>query len=269
MRVRDEAAKEARVRVIAVCQQKGGVGKTATTFHLARAMVRLGQRVLVIGMDMQGNLHAQMALEEVEPDQISVADALSAQEASVNLPDVIVPGLWGVDVAPATAVLARVADELVTAGTGRERRLADQLATVGERYDVVLIDCAPSLSILTLNALAAADVALPVTTPELLSLDGLAELLDTIDQVREHWRPGLVMPGLIVNAFDERVIEDRESMTQLRESGLPILQTIPRRVVIRRALSRAVALDELADGGWPAAELYLNTARTLIEGAHR
>lgn len=258
------STKEARVRVICVCQQKGGVGKTTTTFHLARAFVRLGRRVLVIGMDMQGNLHTQIALEEVEPDQITIADALSAQEPDVSLADVIVPGLWGVDVAPATSTLATVADELVAAGAGRQRRLAEQLEAVGESYDIVLIDCAPALSILTVNALAAADLAVPVTMPELLSLDGLAELLDTVEEVRASWRPRLRMPGVVVNGLDERVIEDRESMDQLRESGVPILQVIPRRIAIRRAFARALALDELPEGGWPAAELYLETARTLL-----
>ena len=122
-----------------------GVGKSTTTFHLARAAVLRGQRVLVVDNDPQGNLTAGAAAESVEEDQAGLADALSSR-APETIRDVIVRGVWpGLDVVPTSGVtLGYVRDELVIAGAGREGRLREALATVAADYDLILIDCAPS-----------------------------------------------------------------------------------------------------------------------------
>src|SRR5690625_2035428 len=128
-------------RILAVCNQKGGVGKTTTTYHLARAGIRAGKKVLVVDLDPQGTLTNIAAREELPEDSISIADVLSARGRE-PLAEVIVPGLWeGLDVAPTVGEgLGVVRDELVVAGAGREARLRDALSQAAQQYDLILID---------------------------------------------------------------------------------------------------------------------------------
>ena len=240
---------------IALCNQKGGVGKTTTTFHLARAAVLAGRRVLLVDNDPQGNLTSVAAAEPVAGDQAGLADALSAR-APETIPDVLVAGVWpGLDVVPTSGVtLGYVRDELVVAGAGREGRLREALAAVAQDYDLILIDCAPSLDQLTVNGLTAAQKAVVVTHSKLLSANGLAQLLDTIDNVRRYYNPALAVAGVIVNQHEERTVSGRAWLDELRTAaqgrGLSVLTPpIPKRVVISDATEAARGLDE-----WGSAE---------------
>lgn len=242
-------------RIFALCNQKGGVGKSTTTFHLARAAVLRGQRVLVVDNDPQGNLTAVAAAEPVDEDQVGLADVLSAR-TSETVRDVVVPGVWpGLDVAPTTgATLGYVREELVIAGAGREVRLREALATVADSYDLILIDCAPSLDQLTINALTAAHGVVVVTHSKLWSLSGLAQLLDTIDNVREYYNPELSVAGVIVNQHEERTVSGQTWLEDLRTAAksrdLRVLTPpIPKRVVIADATEAARGLDQ-----WGSAE---------------
>ncbi|WP_367645939.1 ParA family protein [Paenarthrobacter ureafaciens] len=242
-------------QIFAFCNQKGGVGKSTTTFHMARAAVLRGLRVLVVDNDPQGNLTAVAAAETVSEDQAGLADALSAR-APETIPDVIVPGVWpGLDVVPTSGVtLGYVRDELVIAGAGREGRLREALAAVAGDYDLILIDCAPSLDQLTINGLTAAQGVVIVTHSKQWSLSGLAQLLDTIENVRRYYNEGLAVAGVIVNQHEERTVSGQTWLDELHAAaearGLRVLTPpIPKRVVIADATEAARGLDE-----WGTAE---------------
>ncbi len=242
-------------QVIALCNQKGGVGKSTTAFQLARAAVQKGQRVLLIDNDPQGNLTFVSAQTPVLEDQAGLADALSSR-TEVTLEDVIVPGVWpGLDLVPTTGVtLGYVRDELVVAGAGREQRLRQVLSSVTDQYDLVIIDCAPSLDQLTINGLAAADSVVVVTHSKLFSANGLAQLLGTIEDVRQYYNPNLTVAGIIINQHEERTVSGQTWLDELQQAAevrdLPLLTPpIPKRVVISDATEAARGLDE-----WGSAE---------------
>ncbi|WP_052193770.1 ParA family protein [Microbacterium sp. ZOR0019] len=242
-------------RILALCNQKGGVGKSTTTFHLARAAVLAGKRVLVVDNDPQGNLTSVAAAKVVGDDQAGLADALSAR-APESIRDVIVAGVWpGLDVVPTSGTtLGYVRDELVLAGAGREGRLREALATVANDYDLIFIDCAPSLDQLTINGLTAAEAVTIVTHSKLFSANGLAQLLDTIDNVREYYNRTLRVTGIIINQHEEQTVSGRtwhdDLITAAAARGLTVLTPpIPKRVVISDATEAARGLDE-----WGSAE---------------
>jgi chromosome partitioning protein len=260
-------------QIFAVCNQKGGVGKSTTAFQLARAGVRAGRRVLLVDLDPQGNLTSTAAAEPVEEDQAGLADALSARAAD-TLRDVIVPGVWpGLDLVPTSGTtLGVVRDELVIAGAGREVRLREALGAVLDDYDLILIDCAPSLDQLTINGLAAAHGVVIVTQSKQWSLNGLSQLLDTIESVRAYYNPALHVTGIIVNQHEEKTLSGKGWFDDLEvaasQRGLTVLSpAIPKRVVISDATEASRGLDQW--GGTEAKTLAAIYADHLasIEGA--
>ena len=173
---------------LAIANQKGGVGKTSTTISLVALLSRQGQRVLVIDTDPQGNASAILGID-IQPDQVTLNDVLdsvlSGRAGAADLAAAIVSAgrSWpGIDVVPADRQLA-----------------ARDAATDG--YDVVLIDCPPSLGVLALGALAAADRVLIVTKPRVSSVDGVAELLTTTDTARRFYNPALSLAGIVINRW--------------------------------------------------------------------
>lgn len=260
-------------KIIALCNQKGGVGKSTTTFHLARAAVQRGRRVLVVDNDPQGNLTAVAAAEPVNEDEVGLADALSAR-ADETIRDVIVPGVWPeLDVVPTAGVtLGAVRDELVIAGAGREGRLREALAEVAQDYDLILIDCAPSLDQLTINGLTAADAVTVVTHSKLFSANGLKQLLDTVEDVRRYYNPKLSVAGVIVNQHEAGTVSGKTWLEELSAAaqarGLTLLSPpIPKRVLISDAIEAARGLDEWGSAeGNALAEIYA-AHLTVIEEA--
>ena len=240
------------MKTIAICNQKGGVGKSTTTFHLARAGVRKHLRVLVIDMDPQGNITAAIAKDPLAEDTPGVADALSVRTHD-TLSDVIVSSVWeGADLAPTVGeALAFVRDELVIAGAGREGRLRDALDALSADYDLALIDCPPSLDQLTINALTAADGVLIVTQSKLWSSTGLAHLLGTMTSVRTYYNPTLQALGIVVNLHEGGTVSGSRWLSELTQAattqGIPVFTPpIPKRVVISDAVESSRGLDE-----WP------------------
>lgn len=256
--------------VIAVSNQKGGVGKTFTTFHLARAAVNAGHRVLVVDMDPQGSLTNLLAKEPVGEQQISLAHALSENEET-TLADVLVEGVWGIAVAPATMEsLPRLRDELVTAGAGREARLREALATDASGYDIVLVDTAPTLDQLTINALVAAHRVMVVTHTKQQALRGLDQLIRTIKKVRKHYNPELDIAGILGNQHEDSTVSGQHWLDQLRAAAesmqLPVMEPlIPKRVIISDSAETVSGLDQWPGGeGKALAKMYDQHLQTLI-----
>ncbi|WP_040698345.1 ParA family protein, partial [Nocardia vinacea] len=193
---------EAEARIIALANQKGGVGKSTMTLCLARAANHYyGARVLVLDMDPQGNVTSTLAREDLAADEITIADAITPG-TKIALREVIVPTIWdGIDLAPGGQTLA-VAEQQILAGQfGREHRLREAVAPVRSDYDLILIDNAPALGLLLVNSLVAGNTALLVSEAHRWSSDGLALLGETLSGVRSYHNPQLEIMGCIVNKW--------------------------------------------------------------------
>lgn len=257
---------------VAVANQKGGVGKTLTTVNLVRAAATQGLRVLAVDADPQANLSATLAPEYQGAGlEHSLATVLGKSDP---LAAAIVSSEWAaVDVVPAGGEdLADAQQTLVIQKAGRELRLRRALAGVTDAYDVVVLDCPPSLDQLTINALSAADSLVIVTEPGQYALNGLDRLLDTIDIVREYTNPALSIAGTIINGYSytrrmDRWCADIRSATAAL--GIPVLDPpIHRLTWIAEALEAGVGLDEWPD---PKAavlhEMYVDKLRAVLAAA--
>lgn len=244
---------------ISITNQKGGVGKTTTTYHLARAASLRGLRVLVVDLDPQGNLTD--SLVDGTDDDAGMADVLSTA-SPLTLDEVVTSTSWaGVHLAPSGAdALALVRNELVTGGPGREMRLREALAMVSESFDLCLIDCAPSLDTLTVNAFSASDGILIVSQSRLYSATGLAHLLNTVEAVRAYYNPAVAVVGVLINQHRARTRQGahwgEELAAACRERGLRLFDpAIPDAVAISDCAESGLGLDEWP-GGATLAGIY-------------
>ncbi len=268
----EQLSRPSETRVFVVANQKGGVGKTTSTVNLAAALTQLGQRVLVIDMYPQGNASTALNIEPRQGTPSSyelLVDGASIAELAQPCPDAA--GLW---VVPATIDLAGAEIELVSV-VAREQRLKKALdahprigsaATAGDdRLDYVLIDCPPSLGLLTLNALVAgAEMLIPIQT-EYYALEGLGQLLSTVDMVRAHLNPELAVSTIVLTMFDARTKLAAGVAQEVREHfGDQVLRTaIPRSVRVSEAPSYGQTVMTY-DPGSPGALSYLEAAREIV-----
>ena len=198
--------------VIAVANQKGGVGKTTTTANLGAALVRHGRRVLLIDMDPQGNLTSAVGISKTA--ELTIADALLDHRSPLPALEVQ-NGMGRLDVAPATLALASAEAALMNK-LGREQRLRDQIGRNASGYDYVLVDTPPSLGLLTINALVAADWVLIPTEARFFSLQGLQMIEESISEVL-YLNPRLKIVGILLSKLDRRLREEKQVAEYLRE----------------------------------------------------
>jgi chromosome partitioning protein len=275
---RDPLPRPEATRVMVVANQKGGVGKTTTTVNVAAALAQLGQRVLVIDLDPQGNASTALGVAH-QRGAPSTYDALVDGEELAGLasPVTDVPRL---DVVPATIDLAGAEIELVSmvAREGRLRRAiaghprVGPVAEAGEdRYDFVFVDCPPSLGLLTLNALVAGEEMLIPIQAEYYALEGLGQLLETVEMVKAHLNPQLVVSTIMVTMYDGRTRLASGVAAEVREHfGDQVLKTaIPRSVRVSEAPSYGQTVMTY-DPASPGALSYLEAAREMArKGAPR
>lgn len=249
--------------IISMCNQKGGVGKTTSTINLGACLAELGRKVLLVDLDPQGALSAGLGLGHDEIED-TIYDVMLDNQTSIH--SAIVPtGVPGLDVVPANIDLSAAEIQLVNE-VGREHTLARALRPVRRDYDFIIIDCQPSLGLLTVNALAcSAGVIIPMEC-EFFSLRGLALLTDTVEKVSERINFDLDVLGIVVTMFDRRTKHSREVMTRVVDYfGDKVFDTV---------ITRTVRFPETSVAGEPittwapastAAQQYRNLALEVIE----
>jgi chromosome partitioning protein len=231
-------------QTIACANQKGGVGKTTTVVNLGSYLAQSGERVLVVDLDPQGNATSGLGLDRSSIER-SVYDAVID---GAKIGELTVPGpVPGLDVVPSAIALAGAEVELAPL-EGRERRLGRLLLEVAADYDYVFVDCPPSLGLLTVNALTAADSVLIPLQSEYYALEGLTQLLATLDLVRDHLNPDLAVKGIVLTMFDARTKLSADVAAEVRRHlGDRVFQTIiPRNVRLSEAPSHGLPISRYA-----------------------
>jgi chromosome partitioning protein len=249
-------------QTIACANQKGGVGKTTTVVNLGSSLALGGDRILVIDLDPQGNATSGLGFERTSI-QRSIYEAVVEGQSLVEA--VVAGPIPGLDLIPSTIALAGAELELAPAD-GRERRLRRALATVSPSYDYVLIDCPPALGLLTVNALTAADSVLIPLQCEYYALEGLTQLLATLDLVRDNLNPNLTVHGIVLTMFDGRTNLSADVAAEARRHlGDLVYQTmIPRSVRLSEAPSHGMPIQRYAPES-TGAVAYAALAQELIQ----
>ncbi|WP_122821104.1 ParA family protein [Varibaculum vaginae] len=249
-------------RIIAMCNQKGGVGKTTTTINLAASLAEYGRKVLIVDFDPQGAATAGLGVNGNDLDA-TIYNVLL--DRNVSLEQVIHPtAIEGMDLVPANIDLSAAEIQMVNE-VAREMALARALHSVADKYDVILIDCQPSLGLLTVNALTAAHgVMIPMET-EFFALRGVALLVETIEKVRDRLNPKLKIDGILATMVDTRTLHSREVMERLQEAfGDRVYQTVIRRTVKFPDASVATEPITTFAPSHPGAAAYRQLAREVI-----
>ena len=216
-------------RILAMCNQKGGVGKTTSTINLGAALAELGRRVLLVDLDPQGALSVGLGVNPLQLDR-TVYNLL--METDVSVEDVMLKtNVAGMDLLPSNIDLSAAEIQLVNE-VAREQTLARVLAPVLGDYDIVLMDCQPSLGLLTVNALTAAHGVIIPLECEFFALRGVALLVQTLEKIRERLNPQLELEGILAPMYDSRTLHGREVLARVVEAfGEQVFHTVINRTI--------------------------------------
>lgn len=251
-----------QTKVMAIINQKGGVGKSTTAINLSAALGELGKQVLLVDLDPQGNSSSGLGIEKSQVHNC-VYDVLLND---VAIEDVIIPDVGeGLDLVPATINLAGAEVELVSE-MARENRLKDAVGSLRGKYDYVFIDCPPSLGLLTVNALVAADKLLIPIQCEFYALEGVTKLLDSMKRVKTRLNPTLDIFCVLLTMYDGRTTLSRQVVEEVRSYfGKTVFTTlIPRTVKLSEAPSFGQPITQYDPSG-KGAQSYVNLAKEVVQ----
>jgi chromosome partitioning protein len=253
-------------RVIAIANQKGGVGKTTTAINLAASLALSEQRTLLIDCDPQGNTTSGIGFPK-DPARRTLYNALILGEPLEKI--ILKTQIDGLDLIPADKNLVGAEVELVAA-ENREYQLKKVLQQIKDNYEYILMDCPPALGLLTLNALTAADSVLVPIQCEYLALEGVSELLDTLMRIRRTLNPNLAIDGIVLTMYDERTTLSKQVASDLRSFfGSQVFESvIPRNVRLAEAPSHGKPIH-FYDIHSKGAEAYINLAKEVISNGQK
>ncbi|GAA3861497.1 ParA family protein [Tessaracoccus defluvii] len=252
--------------IVSLCNQKGGVGKTTTTINLGAALAELGRKVLLVDFDPQGSLSVGLG---VNPHKLetSIYNLLLARDVTPQ--EVIRPTtVDGLDILPSNIDLSAAEVQLVSE-VAREQTLTRVLSRLRREYDFILIDCAPSLGLLTINALTASDYVIMPLETEFFALRGIALLTDTIAKVQDRLNPDLAVLGILGTMYDGRTLHSREVLERVVQAfGDDVFHTVIRRTV--KFPETTVAGEPITTyaSSSPGAEAYRALAREVLQRCH-
>ena len=258
-----------KCKVIAIANQKGGVGKTTTAASLGVGLVRQGKKVMLIDADPQGSLSLSLGIEKPDNLETTIANVMEkiVEDKEFEPGFAVVQTKEGIDLMPANIELSGIEVRLVNE-MSRERVLKRYVDSKRKDYDFIIIDCMPSLGMMTFNALCSADTVIIPTTPEFLSAKGLEQLLGTINRVRRHINPGLKIDGILITMVDNRT-RFGKGLTDLIRQQYGKYPTVFNTVIPRSVRTVECAAEGksiyLHDKNGKVAEAYRNFTKEVMD----